>query len=251
MPTATRQPSHPEVRSRVLHPDPGLKVLAADFVTSAAAGGSARAVSRATGSPHVALAGRSNVGKSTLINALCRRPVARTSAAPGKTRLANIYRSTRRRRGGPGRWSCISSICRATDTRAAARLGEGTAGGRAKRISATGIAGRRARVPAACPAGRLAAPRAASRIIQAAAVAATRSASSRCVVATKIDKLSRAERDEESQGTRTGIWNGRAAGLGGKRRRTGRTVENDSKTGQGNEGTQMSNEKDRQAGGTR
>jgi GTP-binding protein len=39
--------------------------------------------------------GRSNVGKSSLINALTRRRVARTSAAPGKTRLANIYRVQR------------------------------------------------------------------------------------------------------------------------------------------------------------
>ena len=36
--------------------------------------------------------GRSNVGKSSLINALVRRRIARTSAAPGKTRLANVYR---------------------------------------------------------------------------------------------------------------------------------------------------------------
>ena len=39
--------------------------------------------------------GRSNVGKSSLINALVRRPLARTSAAPGKTRLANFYRVQR------------------------------------------------------------------------------------------------------------------------------------------------------------
>src|SRR6266542_2621980 len=39
--------------------------------------------------------GRSNVGKSSLINALVRQKVARTSAAPGKTRLANIYRIAR------------------------------------------------------------------------------------------------------------------------------------------------------------
>ena len=38
------------------------------------------------------MAGRSNVGKSSLINALVRQKVARTSAAPGKTRLANFYR---------------------------------------------------------------------------------------------------------------------------------------------------------------
>jgi GTP-binding protein len=43
----------------------------------------------------IALVGRSNVGKSSLINALVRRRVARTSAAPGKTRLANIYRVIR------------------------------------------------------------------------------------------------------------------------------------------------------------
>lgn len=37
------------------------------------------------------MVGRSNVGKSTLINALTKQKVARTSAAPGKTRLANYY----------------------------------------------------------------------------------------------------------------------------------------------------------------
>ena len=44
------------------------------------------------GLPQIALAGRSNVGKSSLINALARKKIARTSAAPGKTRLVNIYR---------------------------------------------------------------------------------------------------------------------------------------------------------------
>ncbi len=42
--------------------------------------------------PELALVGRSNVGKSSVINALVRATVARTSAAPGKTRLANFYR---------------------------------------------------------------------------------------------------------------------------------------------------------------
>jgi GTP-binding protein len=46
------------------------------------------------GRPEIALVGRSNVGKSTLINALVRKDVARTSAAPGKTRQVNIYRVT-------------------------------------------------------------------------------------------------------------------------------------------------------------
>jgi GTP-binding protein len=47
------------------------------------------------GLPEIALVGRSNVGKSSLINALVRRQIARTSGAPGKTRLANIYRIER------------------------------------------------------------------------------------------------------------------------------------------------------------
>jgi len=47
------------------------------------------------GLAEIAFVGRSNVGKSSLINALVRQRVARTSAAPGKTRLANVYRVTR------------------------------------------------------------------------------------------------------------------------------------------------------------
>jgi GTP-binding protein len=63
-------------------------IIDAAFVKSAA---SARDFPR-DGLAEVALVGRSNVGKSSLINALVRRTIARTSAAPGKTRLANIYR---------------------------------------------------------------------------------------------------------------------------------------------------------------
>lgn len=45
-----------------------------------------------TGLPEVAFAGRSNVGKSSLINALLgRRKLAQTSATPGKTRLVNFF----------------------------------------------------------------------------------------------------------------------------------------------------------------
>jgi GTP-binding protein len=66
-----------------------VKVLSADFVASASASGAG--IPR-DALPQIALAGRSNVGKSSLINALTRRKIARTSAAPGKTRLANIYR---------------------------------------------------------------------------------------------------------------------------------------------------------------
>ncbi len=44
------------------------------------------------GLPEIALVGRSNVGKSSLINSLLnRRNLARTSSNPGKTRTANFY----------------------------------------------------------------------------------------------------------------------------------------------------------------
>ena len=46
----------------------------------------------ADGLAEIAIVGRSNVGKSTLVNALTGGRLARTSAAPGKTRTANVYR---------------------------------------------------------------------------------------------------------------------------------------------------------------
>jgi GTP-binding protein len=64
-------------------------VVSAEFVTSAA---DARGVP--FDAPHLAMVGRSNVGKSTLINALLKQRLARTSAAAGKTRLLNFYRVT-------------------------------------------------------------------------------------------------------------------------------------------------------------
>lgn len=43
--------------------------------------------------PQIALAGRSNVGKSSLINALSgRKQLAKTSSTPGKTRSVNYYK---------------------------------------------------------------------------------------------------------------------------------------------------------------
>jgi len=62
-------------------------VISASFVLSAASASDFPA----TGLPEIALVGRSNVGKSSLINALVQKTIARTSAAPGKTRLANFY----------------------------------------------------------------------------------------------------------------------------------------------------------------
>lgn len=44
------------------------------------------------GMPEIAMAGKSNVGKSSLINSLARNSkLARTSSEPGKTRLINFY----------------------------------------------------------------------------------------------------------------------------------------------------------------
>jgi GTP-binding protein len=65
--------------------------IAAEFITSAT---SAKDFPRER-LPEIAFVGRSNVGKSSLINALARRTIARTSASPGKTRLVNVYRVQR------------------------------------------------------------------------------------------------------------------------------------------------------------
>jgi GTP-binding protein len=65
--------------------------IEASFIRSAA---SARDLP-CDGLAEIAFVGRSNVGKSSLINALVRQQLARTSRAPGKTRLVNIYRVAR------------------------------------------------------------------------------------------------------------------------------------------------------------
>lgn len=41
--------------------------------------------------PQVAIAGRSNSGKSSFINSLARQKIAQVSSTPGKTRLLNIF----------------------------------------------------------------------------------------------------------------------------------------------------------------
>jgi GTP-binding protein len=65
-----------------------MKIKTADFVKSAPK----IADAPVGNSPEVALVGRSNVGKSSFINALCnRKSLAKTSNTPGKTRLLNYY----------------------------------------------------------------------------------------------------------------------------------------------------------------
>jgi GTP-binding protein len=73
------------------------EVIRADYVASAV-----KASQFPPGDePEVAFIGRSNVGKSTLINSLCRyNGLARTSGAPGKTRTVNFYRVTLKREDG-------------------------------------------------------------------------------------------------------------------------------------------------------
>lgn len=82
-----------------------MKILSADLVTSASTGGPREGLLRDE-LPQFAFLGRSNVGKSSLLNALTRRTLARTSAAAGKTRQANIYRVTAEGgKGGLPPWS--------------------------------------------------------------------------------------------------------------------------------------------------
>jgi GTP-binding protein len=65
-----------------------MKILTAEFVTSAAWPKQFPVDSR----PQIAFAGRSNVGKSSLINAfLNRKSLVKTSATPGKTQLINFF----------------------------------------------------------------------------------------------------------------------------------------------------------------
>jgi GTP-binding protein len=124
--------------------------------------------------------GRSNVGKSSLINALARARVARTSAAPGKTRLANIYRVTR---GGavPFHLVDLPGYGYARGGSKSASEFEALTGAYFARETAAGLLLVDSRHPG------LASDRTAWQWIRGAAAGAA-------LVATKIDKLARGER---------------------------------------------------------
>src|SRR4051812_25212714 len=47
--------------------------------------------------PEIAIIGRSNAGKSTLINGIAQSRIAQVSGTPGKTRLLNFYQAPRYR----------------------------------------------------------------------------------------------------------------------------------------------------------
>lgn len=65
-----------------------MKILSAEFITSAVK----PSQYPRDGKPQVAFAGRSNVGKSSIINAMLnRKNLVKTSATPGKTQLVNFF----------------------------------------------------------------------------------------------------------------------------------------------------------------
>jgi GTP-binding protein len=76
---------------------PRWQVVQAEFETSAADLGGCPP----GGLPEIAVAGRSNVGKSSLLNAFSRRTgLARVSRTPGRTRLLNFFRLRLRGQSG-------------------------------------------------------------------------------------------------------------------------------------------------------
>ena len=157
----------------------------AEFVTSAAR----QPDLLQTPLPELALAGRSNVGKSSLINALVGRTLARTSAAPGKTRLVNYYRLTPDARAGvpPGGSARVRLRARAPATGAPSTRWRRSISSASRRACGCGRPS-----PAWCCSWtpgtrgwtRISRPTRGSR----------RRACALRLVATKVDKLSRAER---------------------------------------------------------
>lgn len=65
-----------------------MRIIDAKYVKSVSSPGEVQFDSM----PEICFVGRSNVGKSSLINALVTQRVARTSSRPGATRMINIYK---------------------------------------------------------------------------------------------------------------------------------------------------------------
>lgn len=65
----------------------GLRIRNAEFLF----GAPNRSAIRARNAPEIAIIGRSNVGKSTFLNRMCGRRVARVSGTPGCTQELNFY----------------------------------------------------------------------------------------------------------------------------------------------------------------
>lgn len=74
----------------MLKNSPSLKVLESRFVCSA----TNMAQTPPARQPEMAFLGRSNVGKSSFINQLLGRKIAKSSATPGKTQMANFFTTT-------------------------------------------------------------------------------------------------------------------------------------------------------------
>jgi GTP-binding protein len=70
-----------------------MKITSAEFIASAAKPSQYPTVAL----PEIAFAGRSNVGKSSLINTLVnRKHLVKTSSTPGRTQLINFFDINRR-----------------------------------------------------------------------------------------------------------------------------------------------------------
>ncbi len=76
-----------------------MRILEAKYIKGAS---SVRQLDLRDDIPEVSFIGRSNVGKSSLINALATQRVARTSSRPGATRIINIYNVLYESRGKRG-----------------------------------------------------------------------------------------------------------------------------------------------------
>ncbi len=76
----------PDQKTEKMTAEPTLELLATLYTVD-------QLFAHARDLPQIAFAGRSNVGKSSLINALARRrKLAKVSSEPGKTRSVNLYR---------------------------------------------------------------------------------------------------------------------------------------------------------------